>query len=327
MPYFQKFLAFFTGCSQFADILVRKDKNTRSLFRVRPRGGQGRGIAGKGWQAVFGYITANLTELSQPEKDRYGEVYCGICWAMGKEASQLSRLGLRYDMAFLALTLLSLYEPEEEKRTARCLTHPLRARIYTRSEIITYTADMNIALAYYKCLDDWNDDKKYSAKLLANAIEPYAERIAEKYPRQCGTLQRCLTELNRLEAEKFQNPDIPAGLFGELMGELFVWREDTWAETLREMGAALGRFIYLMDAVLDAPEDRKKGSYNPTLLLEEQPDWEQVFSLTMARCTAYFEKLPLVQDKALLDNILYSGVWVRYRQKNRKEGASADGSL
>ena len=93
------------------------------------------------------------------------------------------------------------------------------------------------------------------------------------------------------------------------------------------MGAALGRFIYLMDAVLDATEDRKKGSYNPTLLLEEQPDWEQVFSLTMARCTAYFEKLPLVQDKALLDNILYSGVWVRYRQKNRKEGASADGSL
>ena len=299
----------------------------RSLFRVRPRGGQGRGIAGKGWQAVFGYITANLTELSQPEKDRYGEVYCGICRAMGKEASQLSRLGLRYDMAFLALTLLSLYEPEEEKRTARCLTHPLHARTYTRSEIITYTADMNIALAYYKCLDDWNDDKKHSAKLLANAMEPYAERIAEKYPRQCGTLQRCLTELNRLEAEKFQNPDIPAGLFGELMGELFVWREDTWAETLREMGAALGRFIYLMDAVLDAPEDRKKGSYNPTLLLEEQPDWEQVFSLTMARCTAYFEKLPLVQDKALLDNILYSGVWVRYRQKNRKEGASADGSL
>ena len=56
---------------------------------------------------MFGYITANLTELSQPEKDRYGEIYCGICRAMGKEASQLNRLGLRYDMAFLALTLLS----------------------------------------------------------------------------------------------------------------------------------------------------------------------------------------------------------------------------
>lgn len=79
---------------------------------------------------MFGYITANLTELSQPEKDRYGEIYCGICRAMGKEASQLSRLGLRYDMAFLALTLLSLYEPREDRRAGRCLTHPLRARPY-----------------------------------------------------------------------------------------------------------------------------------------------------------------------------------------------------
>ena len=40
----------------------------------------------------------------------------------------------------------------------------------------------------------------------------------------------------------------------------------------------------------------------------------------MGRATAYYEKLPLVQDKGLLDQILYSGVWVRYREKNRKEG-------
>ena len=33
---------------------------------------------------------------------------------------------------------------------------------------------------------------------------------------------------------------------------------------------------------------------------------------------------PLVQDKALLDNILYSGVWVNYRGK-RKEEAANDG--
>ena len=110
------------------------------------------------------------------------------------------------------------------------------------------------------------------------------------------------------------------------MGELFVWQEDLWAEDLRQLGAALGRFIYLMDAVLDAPENRKKGSYNPTLTLENV-DWEQVFSLTMARCTHYYEKLPLVQDKALLDNILYSGVWVQYRQKYRKEGGSDAGPL
>ena len=40
--------------------------------------------------------------------------------------------------------------------------------------------------------------------------------------------------------------------------------------------------------------------------------------MDMAGCTQAFETLPLVQDKALLDNILYSGVWLTYRQKEKK---------
>ena len=47
--------------------------------------------------------------------------------------------------------------------------------------------------------------------------------------------------------------------------------------------------------------------------------WEEYLVLTMARCTESFEKLPLVQDKLLLDNILYSGVWVNRRRKGQKE--------
>ena len=44
--------------------------------------------------------------------------------------------------------------------------------------------------------------------------------------------------------------------------------------------------------------------------------------MAMARCTQYYEQLPLVQDKEILDNILYSGVWVNYygrRKENRRE--------
>ena len=41
--------------------------------------------------------------------------------------------------------------------------------------------------------------------------------------------------------------------------------------------------------------------------------------LTLGRFKDNFEKLPLVQDKALLDNILYSGVWVNYRRKRKEE--------
>ena len=39
----------------------------------------------------------------------------------------------------------------------------------------------------------------------------------------------------------------------------------------------------------------------------------------MGRCAQYYESLPLVQDKRLLDNILYSGVWIAYRGKQKEE--------
>jgi hypothetical protein len=46
--------------------------------------------------------------------------------------------------------------------------------------------------------------------------------------------------------------------------------------------------------------------------------WEQYLVLAMERCTKYYEMLPLVQDKALLDNILYSGVWTNFRNKGNE---------
>ena len=111
------------------------------------------------------------------------------------------------------------------------------------------------------------------------------------------------------------------------MGELLVWKEDLWSETLRQMGNGLGRFIYLADAAVDYAADEKKKKYNPFLAMGTGNDpkrWEEYLVLAMGRCAERYEKLPLVQDKALLDNILYSGVWVNYRGK-RKEEAANDG--
>ena len=45
--------------------------------------------------------------------------------------------------------------------------------------------------------------------------------------------------------------------------------------------------------------------------------------LEMGRATQAYEMLPLVQDKDLLDNILYSGVWVTYRRKEKKARGTA----
>ena len=270
---------------------------------------------------MFGYVSASVDELSQEQRKRYGAVYCGICRGIRESASQVARLTLRYDMAFLALLLMSLYEPEETGGGNACILHPVKHRPWIDNEYIRYAADMNVALAYYNCLDDWNDDRRLSAQAMARVLEKDNGEIEKKYPRQCAAIADCITRLSGLEKSDCANPDEPANCFGALMAELLVYREDLWAPFLRQMGHALGRFIYLADSAIDYREDRKKKKYNPFLAMgtgEDWDKWEQYLVLAMGRCTDYYERLPLVQDKALLDNILYSGVWVEYRRKQKQ---------
>lgn len=272
---------------------------------------------------MFGFVSANLGELDPIQKNRYSAVYCGICRQIRQRSSNLARLALSYDMAFLALLLMSLYEPEESGGGSACILHPVKRRPWIDNEYIRYAADMNVALGYYNAMDNWLDDKSLPAKAAAEVIGRELPQIRARFPRQCQAIEDCVTQLSELESANCPNPDEPAGCFGTLMGELLVYHDDLWAPTLRQVGMALGRFIYLADAAVDYRRDKLRKKYNPFLAMdtgEDWPRWEQYLVLAMGRCTEHYEKLPLVQDKALLDNILYSGVWVelRRRQKERK---------
>lgn len=271
---------------------------------------------------MFGFVTASLKELNKEQQNRYNAVYCGICRQIRIRAGQSARLGLSYDMAFLALLLMSLYEPEETSGNRACSLHPIHPRPWVDNEYIQYAADMNVALAYYKAMDDWWDDKALSAKIRTGMFGKDYDQIARRYPRQCRAIADCIEKISALEKENCANPDLPAGAFGTLMGELLVYREDLWAPTLRQMGMALGRFIYLGDAAVDYRRDKRKKNYNPYIAMNTGEDWsrwDEYLVLAMGKCTHEFEKLPLVQDKPLLDNILYSGVWCNFRKK-KKEG-------
>lgn len=278
---------------------------------------------------MFGFVMANVAELNKAQRARYGSVYCGICRQIRQESSNIARLGLQYDMAFLSLLLMSLYEPEETGGKRACMLHPIKPRTWVDNEYIRYGAAMNIALAYYKALDDTQDEHRLRAKAMLRIFGQDLEAIRCRYPRQCQAMADCIHRLNQLEKADCGNPDEPAGCFGQLMGELFVYREDMWADTLRQMGMALGRFIYLADAAVDYHRDSRKKQYNPFLAMNTGEDWnrwEQYLVLEMARCTDYYERLPLVQDKKILDNILYSGVWVEYRRRHREKKHSREDS-
>lgn len=268
---------------------------------------------------MFGYLTADTAALTEEQLKRYQACYCGLCRSLEKRHGQLSRLTLNYDVTFLVLLLSSLYEPAETAGEGTCIRHLKTPQPWINNEICDYAADVNLALAYLKCLDDWEDEGSLPALTQARVLRPSYETVQKAYPRQCAAMEQALKELHAIEQENREAPDAAAACFGRLMAELFVYREDRWADTLRHMAHALGRFLYLMDACMDLDSDTLHNSYNPFRRYYRRPDNEQRFrdilKMQLGECVFYFDKLPLVQDAGLLKNILCAGLWARFDRK------------
>lgn len=247
---------------------------------------------------------------------RYQEMYCGLCKSLEARHGQLARLSLNFDMTFLALFLTALYEPEEKSARYRCPVHPLKKRKALSDPYIEYAADMTVALAYYKCLDDWKDEKKRTRLAYGKLLKERYAIVEKQYGRQCRNIRDSLDALHKIEEGLEGSPDQAVNLSGRMLAELFVYKEDFWSDSLRKFGFSLGRFIYLMDAAMDYKNDLKKGTYNPLLAMRRKPEEaEEILTAAIGEAAQEFEKLPIVADEHLIRNILYGGVWQKYYAK------------
>lgn len=119
---------------------------------------------------MFGYIIVNKQELKFREFDVYQSYYCGLCQSLKERFGRRGQLTLSYDMTFVALLLSALYDEPVESSTCKCVAHPFEAHATSRSVFTDYAADMNLLLSYYKCLDDWTDERKWKGRLRAAAL-------------------------------------------------------------------------------------------------------------------------------------------------------------
>ena len=269
---------------------------------------------------MFGYVLINPEGLTKEEQSRYRQIYCGVCQDLYAATGARGRLTLTYDAAFLALVLNALYEPEEAGERFVCGPHPLRRRYASRGSMTAYAADINLILSYYSCLDGWKDDNSLIKKKAASMLKPAFEAASARVPEKAAVIQTELEALSRLEEARTTDIDAAAGCFGRLLGSVFAVEHDIWAASLNKMGDALGRFIYILDAWRDLKSDRRKGSFNPLLSIQDEKDYEdRVYAMLkteMALCAQAFETLPIVKDIHLIRNVLYSGVWTRYSRKH-----------
>ena len=272
---------------------------------------------------MFGFVVANMDKLDEQQRTLYRAAYCGLCKALGSRHGFACRMTLTYDMTFLILLLSSLSDETPLLEDLRCMMHPLRQQKSFTSQYTAYAADMNLILAHAKQWDDWQDERKLLSLSQAKMLAKSARKARTLHPRQAEAIDRALQHLSDMEREGETNPDLPAAAFGALLGELFVPDEAMpHADILRAFGDALGRFIYIMDAVVDFREDLSKERYNPLVTVPSQQH-EGILNLLMAQCTGLYEQLPLPRNKELMDNILYSGVWTQYMADKNREGSKA----
>ena len=114
---------------------------------------------------MFGYVVINKPELKFKEFDIYHSFYCGLCQTLKEKYGYKGQVSLNYDLTFVALLLNGLYEPETKQEMSHCLLHPIHKYLKSFNECIDYAAQMTIVLTYYKCEDDWLDEKRVSRNI------------------------------------------------------------------------------------------------------------------------------------------------------------------
>lgn len=278
---------------------------------------------------MFGYVRPYRPELRVREDEYYKGTYCGLCKSMGKCTGQCSRLSLNYDFVTFALVRFALAGEKTSFSQERCLVHPFKKRsVMKRNFQLDYTSCVSSLLFYHKIMDDIADESFWGRTLtrmfLLPPVSSMKKRAFKRVDGICELDDVCkqkLSLLSDIEVNDAAEPsvDIPAGIFGELLGELMAYGfEDAKKKIAYSVGFHLGKWIYVADALDDAESDTQTGSYNPFLRLYGGiPSAEQLSDIELALKNELFgleAALDLVDCgenitvKELINNVIYLGM-------------------
>nr|WP_313964603.1 DUF5685 family protein [uncultured Peptostreptococcus sp.] len=267
---------------------------------------------------MFGYVRINKMDLTFREYEHYKAYYCGLCKYLKRNHTELSRMTINYDITFLIVLLSSIYQPSAQVFHEKCIVDPVKKKKHIINEITEYAASMNILLAYYKLEDDVNDEGDIKSRLVRRAYRKSFMTAYDKYPQKAGFIKACLGELRSLEEDQSTSIDQTSNCFARLLEEIFDYKDDEYRDRLRKVGFNIGKYIYIMDAYEDLDEDLEKGRYNPFTDYKDDREAlklrvDKLIGMTLSRLEEAILDLDIKVNKSIIDNIIYSGVYLRYK--------------
>lgn len=267
---------------------------------------------------MFGYVRINKMDLTFREYEHYKAYYCGLCKYLKRNHTELSRMTINYDITFLIVLLSSIYQPSAQVFHEKCIVDPVKKKKHIINEITGYAASMNILLAYYKLEDDVNDEGDIKSRLVRRAYRKSFKTAYDKYPQKADFIKACLGELRSLEEDQSTSIDQTSNCFARLLEEIFDYKDDEYRDRLRKVGFNIGKYIYIMDAYEDLDEDLEKGRYNPFTDYKDDREAlklrvDKLIGMTLSRLEEAILDLDIKVNKSIIDNIIYSGVYLRYK--------------
>lgn len=272
---------------------------------------------------MFGYVTPCEMELKLKDYEKFKAYYCGLCKSIKKNFGNLPRLTLNYDMTFLAILADAFNDEPSIFKKELCSRHPFKKRIILENNpSLDYAAFCNTSLAYYKLLDNIQDDHSLKSNIYAFFLKGYINKAPEGLKEHLKYIEKKLTELYLLEKNAGKKSlDEISHPFAELTAYIVSTVSADKKQDLYMLGYNLGKWIYIIDAFDDLEDDMKKGKFNAinssfnknnlcfdelSLNIKDRID----FTLTNCgrQCLDSLYKLNLEKNKELLYNILQFGM-------------------
>ena len=215
---------------------------------------------------MFGYVRADTPHLYIKDDILYRAMYCGVCKGIAQVCGNSARMGLSYDVTFLSVLLHNLAGQDVQIEKQHCLTHCIRTRQMARvDELTRQLGALNTVLVYYKYTDDIQDGDRGRGKRLW--FKKGFKRAKKAYPEIEKIVREHLQAQQQIEKQSVDSIDRAADETAQMMADFSDYAlGDKATGFTRNLFYALGKWIYLIDALDDYDKDKKKGAYNPFVL-------------------------------------------------------------
>ncbi len=272
---------------------------------------------------MFGYVRYDEEELRLSDFRLFKAYYCGLCHTLKRHFGQKGRFLLNYDMVFFAISIDGIGGGPLREGLGRCPFQPWkRRRMVLGSPGLEKAALLTVLMGYHKLKDSWLDDKSALAFLGLGLYRRAFRKGEALSPALAARINGGLANFYEGEKQPRFGLDELADPFAMLTAAVM---KDSPGENkpaqLEKLGYHCGRWIYLIDALDDLPQDWLSGSANPFLrsFPRNGPDWRQFFTenrqaiednlyFSLEEIHRVFDRLTIPRHRRLLENMYYLGI-------------------